>query len=47
MAAASIYEITLPKDRQPIPDVTIHGEPAKREKTKDEVEKVLRYLGKA
>jgi hypothetical protein len=50
MRPASKFELDLPRERMPVPadtPTTIHGDPAKPKKTKDEVEKVLRYLGKA
>jgi hypothetical protein len=46
MAMASIYEIKIEKERQPIADNTIRGELADPHKKSDyEVEAVKRYLG--
>jgi hypothetical protein len=49
MAMASIYEIPIEKERQPIVDNRITGELAdsQRKKSNIEVEAVMRYLGMA
>jgi hypothetical protein len=47
MKAASLYQIDLPSERQPIPNdrQTIQGERASREKTSIEIEALRKYLG--
>jgi len=46
MAAASLYEIDLPRERAPVPDDrTIHGEIVKKEKPSAEMEGFKKYLG--
>ena len=45
MEAATIYEIDLPRERQPVVDDRIHGEIAEQKKTSVEVEAMRRYLG--
>src|SRR5262245_16867459 len=42
---AAVYEIDLPRERQPIHDDRIHGELAKPEKTSLELEGMRKYLG--
>src|SRR5262245_36382574 len=45
LIAACLYEIDLPRERQPIHDDRIYGELAKPEKTDHERMAVLKYLG--
>jgi hypothetical protein len=49
MQAATLYELDLPRDRQPIPDDRVKGtvsdEYNRREKTPAEVEAMRKYLG--
>jgi hypothetical protein len=47
MQAASVYEIALPSERQPVVDdrQTIYGEIAERKKTPGESEAMLKHLG--
>jgi hypothetical protein len=48
LVPASLYEIDIPRERQPVVDSgpkVVPSEPAKREKTPHEVQAVRRYLG--
>jgi hypothetical protein len=47
MQAASLYEIALPGERQPVVDdrQTIYGEIGERKKTSGEAEAMLKHLG--
>ena len=45
LIAACLYEIDLPRERQPIYDDRIQGEIAKPEKSSYERESILKYLG--
>jgi hypothetical protein len=42
---ASVFEIKIEEERQPIPDRKIYGEVAERKKTATEVEVVRKHLG--
>jgi hypothetical protein len=43
--AAQIYEIDLPRERQPVVDDRIHGEIAEQKKSEVELEALRKYLG--
>jgi hypothetical protein len=45
LVPASIYEIRIEHERQPIPDRKIYGEVAERKKTEAEIQGVKKYLG--
>ena len=42
---ASVFEVRIEHERQPVPDRKIYGEVAERKKTADEVEAVRKHLG--
>jgi hypothetical protein len=43
--SAQIYEIDLPRERQPVVDDRIHGEIAEQKKSEVELEALRKYLG--
>ena len=45
MEPATVYEIALPRERQPVVDDRIHGEIAEQKKSAVELEALRKYLG--
>jgi hypothetical protein len=47
LVPATLFEIDIPHERQPIPDRKIYGEVEERKKTASEVAAVMKHLGRA